>query len=341
MKKVLGIITAAAVLIGVVVFILVGVNNNSDNNDNTNEKSDREASNVTYTKDGVPIPLGFYYVGGTKDTGVVISDNKKDENRGDSHAVTTEMLGNQFVWIPVDSGELTRKSWGLYNWDVENGATVKIEPGTDGVITDRTYYDEENPELYESVKKHKGFYVGRYETSYNGKKAFVERQGLETIMIDGVKYHDYEYDSASFETAKKLGAKYAADHNVENSVASTMLSGAQWDTICLWLERSGYDVDNDSTSWGFYYDESKKDQYAPDTGSQEFSKANNIYDFAGNKREWTLERRGTQDEYVVRGGEYGYFEYRVYGFSTSLKKATERYVSSSSNVSFRIALYIK
>ena len=40
-----------------------------------------------YTEDGVPIPEGFYYVGGTKEEGVVISDKPKDEGKGTSHEV--------------------------------------------------------------------------------------------------------------------------------------------------------------------------------------------------------------------------------------------------------------
>ena len=40
-----------------------------------------------YTEDGVPIPEGFYYVGGTKEEGVVISDSSADEGKGTSHDV--------------------------------------------------------------------------------------------------------------------------------------------------------------------------------------------------------------------------------------------------------------
>ena len=52
--------------------------------------------NVTsVTADGVPIPKGFYYVTGTKDTGVVISDDPGDENNINGNN------GNQYVWVPV------------------------------------------------------------------------------------------------------------------------------------------------------------------------------------------------------------------------------------------------
>ena len=44
---------------------------------------------------GVPIPKGFYYVGGEKDTGLVISDADGDDLDNSKH-------GNQFVWVPVD-----------------------------------------------------------------------------------------------------------------------------------------------------------------------------------------------------------------------------------------------
>ena len=46
--------------------------------------------------DGVEIPDGFYYVGGTKDTGLVISDVQGDD-------LDNSKQGNQFVWIPVEN----------------------------------------------------------------------------------------------------------------------------------------------------------------------------------------------------------------------------------------------
>ncbi len=48
--------------------------------------------------DNVPIPEGFYYVGGTKDEGVVISDMDGDDLNNSKH-------GNQFVWIPVNQNQ--------------------------------------------------------------------------------------------------------------------------------------------------------------------------------------------------------------------------------------------
>ena len=49
----------------------------------------------------VPIPAGFYYVGGKKNEGVVISDSDKDQGKGTSHEQASNLEGNQFVWVPV------------------------------------------------------------------------------------------------------------------------------------------------------------------------------------------------------------------------------------------------
>ena len=55
--------------------------------------------NVKELQDGVvPIPTGFYYVDGTKDTGVVISDVEGDN-------LNNTQKGNQFVWVPVKQNQ--------------------------------------------------------------------------------------------------------------------------------------------------------------------------------------------------------------------------------------------
>ena len=52
-------------------------------------------NNIKEYHNGVPIPKGFYYVGGEKDTGLVISDLPEDDMNNNKH-------GNQFVWVPVE-----------------------------------------------------------------------------------------------------------------------------------------------------------------------------------------------------------------------------------------------
>ena len=54
--------------------------------------------------DGVPIPEGYYYVGGTKAKGIVISDNIADNelDKGKEN-VRRDLDGNQWVWVPVET----------------------------------------------------------------------------------------------------------------------------------------------------------------------------------------------------------------------------------------------
>ena len=95
------------------------------------------------TGDGetVPVPLGFYYVGGKIDTGVVISDNSADKYDGKQdktlHEYATKLKGNQFVWIPCKIEDYNKINWGMENgkWDMV------------------THVSE-----YNQIKKYSGFY---------------------------------------------------------------------------------------------------------------------------------------------------------------------------------------
>jgi len=75
---------------------------------------------VDKIKEGVPIPEGFYYVGGTKNTGVVISDAAADENTTNT-TVAENLTGNQYVWVPVLQNQ-----------------KLKIEVASEAEITDIT-----------------------------------------------------------------------------------------------------------------------------------------------------------------------------------------------------------
>ena len=95
----------------------------------------------------VPVPKGFYYVGGTKDTGIIISDSEVDKyEKGKdktTHDYATQLKGNQFVWIPCSVDEYVKINFGMQNmssWDMETNTAEK-----------------------EQIEKYGGFYVGRYE----------------------------------------------------------------------------------------------------------------------------------------------------------------------------------
>ncbi len=66
-----------------------------------NSSSDQDN---TTTVEGVTIPKGYYYVGGTKAKGIVISDSASDKelDKG-KEDVRSDLTGNQWVWVPVDT----------------------------------------------------------------------------------------------------------------------------------------------------------------------------------------------------------------------------------------------
>ena len=91
----------------------------------------------------VPVPKGFYYVGGSINTGVIISDNEADKYDGKidktTHEYATKLKGNQFVWIPCTIDEYTKIDFGMSNassWDRETNSAEK-----------------------EQIEKYGGFYV--------------------------------------------------------------------------------------------------------------------------------------------------------------------------------------
>ena len=98
-----------------------------------------------------------------------------------------------------------------------------------------------------------------------------------------------------------------------------MIWGCQWDVTMNWLISSGAktsdEVNKDSSSWGNYQETSVKADDGTteikasgtsaklNTGKTTFTMANNIYDLAGNYREWTQEACRTFLR-ADRGGNY-------------------------------------
>ena len=97
---------------------------------------DDYANNITRV-DGVPIPNGFYYVGGSEETGLVISDNPIDEKDWDETTATdnvsSDLQGNQFVWVPVENPK---------NFFIDETATLNTKAtgtGAENEVTTNVY----------------------------------------------------------------------------------------------------------------------------------------------------------------------------------------------------------
>ena len=298
-----------------------------DANRNNNSGSGGSGSTV----DGVPIPAGFVYVGGTKASGLVISDvtADKEKYKGQEN-VGKDLSGNQWVWVPVETpsslyttvaagqalfGSTGVKTTKYTNSEIISGKTRGL-PGDAGsfrepdILTGSTYdygnyatagYSSpanmaetmvsDYEEMIASLEKYKGFYIGRYELTANGEKT-----GATQI---GDWYRLYKNC-----TTLASGTK----------VKTRMIWGLQWDATCNWLASSGFSITNSST-WGNHSNNTADGHGSKqNTGFSESWKANNIYDFAGNCWEFTQE---AVDNYLraVRGG--GYDSYSGSNFAAS------------------------
>ena len=112
------------------------------------------------------------------------------------------------------------------------------------------------------------------------------------------------WNYVSYTTAlEKCTSKYTG-----KSYTSSLLTGAAWDRTLGWIYETGNKTEmqivGDSKDWGNYNDDTFSGTTGLiNTGSKEETKANNIYDLAGNVCEWTTEA-ALPDYQVSRGGAY-------------------------------------
>lgn len=290
------------------------VNGNFDGSNNGGSSSDGSTttdSNVKtewkqyigkVTSDGVPIPKGFDYVTGTKDTGVVI----KDQN-----------TGNEFVWIAVDSINSYKKIEDEYN-------STSLDTLPSGVLDAKT-----------DVQKYGGFYIGRYECGIPiSDSSAKDGIGVPTIQKDRIVWNNISY----------INAKDSAEglyNQVSDSVISGLMSAIDWDTTCVYISDKVLSITN-SRSYGNYSDSTTPanvDGYGSikATGYSEIWKVKNIYDLAGNVKEWVAAKYNSYRHFC--GGSYLDSGSRC--SVTSRRQPLSADNSGSENIGFRIRLYIK
>lgn len=301
----------------------------------------------------------------------VAEDSATDANKG---IVIVDENGNEYVWVPVPnpSNMYTEETVNLGGVEVTTNRYSKLRVRSDNassyipskpsidtsyhvkepdLLTHTTYgdfnsndtargvtqiknvlgieggYDEEilnnfagalkneYQAMLDSIIKYNGFYIGRYELSGTVASPICQRGG--TVLTNQNWYN----------------LKKACTDITSNEYAqSMMIYGCQWDETMDWIVRSGAksnaEVNASSSTWGNYTGAKKSTAY------NEEWKANNIYDLAGNCREWTQEAYQNSKR-VFRGGYYSSSSSPASNRSTAYPYSDYAYISS------RPTLYIK
>ena len=273
----------------------------SGNNSNIkNEWKDTIAS----VEDGVPIPKGFTYKEGTKDTGLVIQDKK----------------GNEFVWVPA-----TESSYAKYTYFY--GAIPTGDDTLPNGITDETA----------DVVKYGGFYIGRYEAGIpEGDTSPSNKTGIPVTKKGVTVWTGIQYGNAKASAESMISNEYVQTglltgkawdttcYFIEDSLSSINASASLKDSRYYGNYKDSLDPANENS------------RIIRTAGFNEKWKIKNIYDLAGNVGEWTYEV--TSNSYKFSRG--GSCNDSGSEFSVSYRVGHLSYWASI-YVGFRLRLYIK
>ena len=278
---------------------------------NTSNVKEEWQDTISEVKYGVPIPIGFTYKEGTKDTGLVIQDDEK---------------GNEFVWIPATESTYVKDT--SFRGDRPTGDDT-LPNG----ITDETA----------DVKKYGGFYIGRYEAGVPENQTTIDGNS-STSNVEGIPVS--KKGATVWTNINYTNAKASAEKMINNEYLQTgLLTGKAWDTTCHWIEYSLGSIKASASLTDSRYYGNCNNSLAPanensgtkrTAGFSENWKVKNIYDLAGNVCEWTSE--ACSSCFIFRGGSFGHggntfpVSYRDYNNASNI---------AAVGLGFRPRLYIK
>ena len=193
--------------------------------------------------------------------------------------------------------------------------------------------------MLKSIYTYGGFWIGRYEAGIEGTTTETTnaRKSHTTVTIGSSPKAISQKDAIPYNYVYCSEAQVLAKEMTPNSnYTSSLMFGIQWDLVCKFLEVKGKlataNINSDSSTWGNYSNvtrtiSSDKAKQSTDygntwtaitgtkpssivlltTGASDETNKMNLYDFAGNEYEWTLEHAtsNSNSPCAVRGGYYG------------------------------------